>query len=1211
MKSDASAPKGVKSPKAAPALKPEDFVHLHNHSHHSLLDGLTKIEPMLDRVQELGMSACAITDHGTLSGVIEFYKAAKARDIKPIIGMECYVANRGHTDKDPMEDRGRYHLILLAMNFQGYQNLMRLSTIANLEGFYYKPRVDRALLERYNEGLIATSACIGGEIGESLQADQDKKAEAAARWLAQTFKDRFYFEFQDTAHEWPVQAAFHEKLLKLAGKLQIPCVVTADAHYLMPEDKEAHEVLLCVQTSSLLSDPNRFSLSDTNIYLKTPTEIIGRWGKEHPDFITNTRAIAERCELEIPIGEMLLPTFPVPAGRTDKDLIKEQTLRGLAWRYGGQSRADAAKLTVPAARKLLSPEVMERADYELGVISKMGFDSYFLIVSDFIQWGKDQGIVFGPGRGSTAGSIVAYALNITDIDPLKYDLLFERFLNPDRISMPDADIDIQDDRRDEVIGYVTEKYGKDRVAHIVTFGRMAARNAIRDVARVLDVPYAVADQLAKMVPPPIQGRHTPLKKHLEEVPELAGEYATSEDAKRVIDLAIKLEGTIRSHGVHAAGVVIAPDDIVKFAPLEMAQKGVVATQYSMGPIEDVGLVKMDFLGLSNLTIIKNALRIVRKVYGEELAVGDIPLDDAKAFELLSRGDTTGVFQLESSGMKRYLKDLKPTVFDDIIAMVALYRPGPLSAGLTDKFIARKNGLEEVTYDHSLMKPALESTYGVMVYQEQFMQIAKEMCGFSGGESDTLRKAVGKKNRELMAKMKTGVVEGAVKNGVDKKIAEKFWTDLEGFADYAFNKSHAACYGLIAYWTAYLKANYPAAFMAAVMTSDYDNTDRLSIEISECEHMGLTVLPPDINESFHEFGVVPETGHIRYGLDAIKNVGRGAVEEIIRARDESGKFGSVEDFAGRVSLRLVNRKTLECLVKAGAFDSLEPNRQKMLINLDNLIGFAGRLQKAEDTGQQDLFGGSIEPTLQPVLQWEEVAADADNRQKLLWERELLGIYLSSHPLEQHAQYLMENTRQLNKISAADDGKRVSIGGLITGLREITTKNGGRMAFVRIADMTGEIEVIIFPNLYNDRRDVLVPDTVVKISGKLNSRGRDGREEGELKVLADSVDKITTDAAFDPDTESGELAIPAAEPVAAEKPAGSKSARLFIRIHDPDDHSLLKAMKQAVSKHPGRTPVVVVLDGAHRQAIRLPFGVETSEAALRDLQEVLPAKDVVLQ
>jgi DNA polymerase-3 subunit alpha len=640
------------------SLKPSDYVHLHNHTQYSLLDGLTKIPALIEYVHSVGMEAVSITDHGTLSGVIEFYKEAKAKQVKPIIGMETYVAARTISDREPSKDKNNYHLILLAMNNEGYQNLLRLSTTANLEGTYYKPRVDHALLEKYNKGLIVLSACIGGEIADNLRNGQHDKAKEIASWYKKTFKDRYYLEVQDHGHpdhpsKWDEQVAVNTEILKLSEELDIPCVLTCDAHYLRHEDQEAHEILLCVQTGSFLTDEKRMSLKEFELHVTDPKDIIKRWGNEHPELITNSRAIADRCDVNIELGKILIPKFSVPKGETEKSYLHKLAWRGLAWRYGDVGIDASTKLSEANARKKLTPEIITRAEYELDIMDSMGFNGYFLIVQDFMGWGKDQGIVFGPGRGSAAGSIIAYALRITEIEPLGYKLMFERFLNPSRISMPDIDIDIQDTRRDEVIKYCVEKYGSDRVANIVTFGRMAARNAVRDVARVLQVPYAEADRLAKMIPPPVQGRHILLKTSLEENAELKAEYATSETAKRVFDLAVQLEGTIRSHGVHAAGVVIAPDDIVKFVPLEMAQKGVVATQYPMGPIEELGLLKMDFLGLSNLTVLNNALRIIRRVYGDDLDLSTIPNDDPQTFALLQRADTTGVFQLESAGMKRY------------------------------------------------------------------------------------------------------------------------------------------------------------------------------------------------------------------------------------------------------------------------------------------------------------------------------------------------------------------------------------------------------------------------------------------------------------------------------------------------------------------------------------------------------------------------------
>lgn len=1186
-------------------IKPTDFVHLHNHTHYSVLDGLTKIPELVKRVKELGMTAVAVTDHGTLSGVIEFYQTARAQDIKPIIGMETYVAPRTHLDKDPQKDKQIYHLTLLAMTNQGYQNLMRLSTIANLDGFYYKPRIDRQLLERYSEGLIVLSGCIGGEVGDALRQNQEQQAREAIEWYKSVFGDRYYLEVQDHGHQWAEQGRVNERILALAKEYDIPAVVTSDAHYVKHEDQEAHELLLCVQTGAFYADEGRMSLKDMDLFVEDPTTIADRWVST-PEVITNTKRIADRCHVEITMGQILIPKFPVTKGNSAHEVLERSTWQGLAWRYGGVEANTAHELTAASAKKHLTKALIARAEYELSTITKMGFDDYFLIVADFVNWGKDKGIVFGPGRGSAAGSIVSYALKITDIDPIAYDLLFERFLNPDRISMPDMDIDIQDNRRDEVIRYVADKYGHDRVANIVTFGKMAARNAIRDVARVLEVPYAEADRLAKLVPQPVQGRHTPLATHIKEVSELKAEYETNTTAKKVIDLAVQLEGTIRSHGVHAAGVVIAPDDIVKFTPLEMAQKGVVATQYSMWPIEDLGLLKMDFLGLSNLTIIKNALRIVRKVYGQTINISDVPLDDRKTFTLLSHGDTTGVFQLESSGMKRYLKELKPTVFDDIISMVALYRPGPMQ--WIDDFIDRKHGRKAIEYLHPAMKPALESTYGVIVTQEQVMQISKDMCGFTGGQADTLRKGIAKKIPEVLAKMKTEFIEGAVKTvGADRSLMEKFWNQLEDFAAYCFNKAHSACYALIAYWTAYLKANFPDAFMAALMTSGFEDTDRLAQMIGECKRMGLRVLRPDVNESFLEFAVVPNSQAIRFGLVAVKNVGVGAVEEILRAREAGGAFQTISDFVARVDTRIVNKKALESLIKAGTFDELT-DRDTLLYNLDVILGLGNRLHKQRDSGQADLFGGELGVNA-GSLKLELPPSTTPERERLMWERELMGVYLSSHPLDIFAPLLNEQTVALSEITLTHDGATAQIGGMLTAMREISTKNGSKMAFVGLEDQTGTTELIIFPGAYEAIRNSISVDTVVLVDGKISTKDRTGRAGEEIKVLVDTLRVVTPEEAqaYRP-TGTARPRFNIAKSGKGSQPLLDKASRLFIHVKDPDDHNQLLKLKKTLNKHPGATEAILVLGEKTKSALKLPFRVDIKNGLRSELENIL-SKDCV--
>jgi DNA polymerase-3 subunit alpha len=1202
------------------SLKASDYVHLHNHTQFSLLDGLTKIPKLIDFVKADGMQAVAMTDHGTLSGTVEFYKTAKKEGIKPLIGIETYVANRKHTDKDPQKDKQRFHLIIIAMNKIGYENLMRLSTIANLDGFYYFPRIDHELLEQYNEGLIILSACMGGEIGQALKNQQTKQAEEIAGRYKSVFGDRYYLEIQDHGHpdnpmHNPEQQTINEAVLALGKKLDIPVVVTCDAHYLNHEDQEAHEALLCVGTGSFLSDEKRMSLKEFPLHVEDSANIISRWGSVYPEVITNTKAIADRCDVELSLGGILIPKFPVPDTDDEKSYLHKLVYRGLSWRYGGVEEARSQRITMEDAKKTLPPEVLERTEFELGVIDRMGFNGYFLIVQDFINWGKSEGIIFGPGRGSAAGSIVAYATRITELDPIKYDLLFERFLNPDRISMPDIDIDIQDTRRGEVIEYCANKYGRDQVANIVTFGTMAARAAVRDVARVMEVPYAEADRIAKLIPPPVQGRHIPLATSIKEDVDLKNEYENNPTAKTVIDLAIRLEGTVRSHGVHAAGVVIAPDEIVKYVPLEMAQKGVVATQYPMGPVEDLGLLKMDFLGLSNLTIIRNAQRIIKRVYNTAIDLQDIPLDDQKTFELFQRGDTTGVFQLESAGMKRYLKELKPSVFDDIIAMVALYRPGPMQ--FIDSFIKRKHGEEEITYLHPKMEGALSSTYGILVYQEQFMQISKDLAGFTGGQADTLRKAVGKKIMEMMRKVKPEFIEGAIEHsGADRALMEKFWAQLEEFANYCFNKSHAACYGLIAYWTAYLKAHYPDAFMAALMTSDADDIDRLAIEIGECRHVGIEVLPPDINESYPEFAVVPGKNQIRFGMNAIKNVGSGAVEDILRAREE-GHFNTLEDIFTRINPRVVNRKALESLVKAGALDGFS-DRSTLLENMDSLLAFASRIQKERMAGQVGLFADEMVEEMTPKIYLENATITYNKQEQLKWERDLLGLYLSEHPLKTFETYLAELTMPISTLKPEMDGKAVVVGGAIVDKREITTKKGQKMAFVRIADLQSELEVILFPSVYQQTIGIWERDKVVMIKGKINSKDRDTGEIGqEIKILADEAREITVEQAEAYQPRGKSVKVPSVR-----KSKNTKSTetiknnkieeRLYLRLRDSSNQTQLTKLKNIIDKNQGKTDVVLVIgNSTDKQIIKLPTGIAMNLDVVKELRELVGSENIVTQ
>ena len=1224
---------GSNSTQGQPALQPSDFVHLHNHTFHSVLDGLTKINDLVDKVKEFGMEAAAVTDHGTMSGILDYYKTAKKAGIKPILGIETYVAARSRFDRDPAKDKQRFHLTVLAMNNTGFHNLMKLSTQANLEGMYYKPRIDHDLLEELNEGLIVMSGCASGEIGVALKEDDYDRARDIAKWYKSILGDRYYLELQDHGHpksntHWDVQAKINEGLIKLSKELDIEMVVTCDGHYLTHDHQDAHEILLCVGTGSYLSDEKRMSLKDFELHLTDPRDIIDHWGEEYPEVIRNTKKVADRCNVEIELGRILIPKYPLPEGENEHSYLLRLTYQGLLQRYNGASKEEAEKLDPDDIIPQLSDEVRQRAEMELGVMGNMGYEGYFLIVQDFINWGKSQGIVFGPGRGSAAGSIIAYALNITDLDPLKYGLLFERFLNPDRISMPDIDVDIQDTRRDEVIEYCAKKYGEDHVSNIATFGKMFGRMAVRDVARVLEVPYAESDRLAKLVPPPNQGRHIPLSVSVKEDADLRKEYENNPTAKEVLDYAIQLEGTIRSHGVHACGVVIAPDTLVNYIPLEMAQKGVVATQFPMGEVEELGLLKMDFLGLSNLTIINNAMRIIKKVYKEEIDLAHLPLDDKPTYELFQRGDTTGVFQLESAGMKRYLRALKPTHFEDIIAMVALYRPGPMQ--FIDSFIRRKHGEEPITYLHEGMRNSLENTYGILVYQEQFMQISKEWCGFTGGQADTLRKAVGKKKIDLMKKVKPEFVEGAVKvGGATREMAETFWTQLEEFANYCFNKSHAACYGLIAYWTAYLKAHYPDAFMAALMTSDHDDIDRLAIEITECKHMGLEVLAPDVNQSYVEFGVVPAAKQVRFGMAAVKGVGVGAVEEIIRAREADGPFKSVEDFAKRVSTSKVNRKAWESLVKAGAFDALG-DRSDLLFNLDTILAFASKLQKEALSGQVDMFAALGGDKLMPSVELKTSPVKYTSKEQLMWERELLGLYISAHPLDNYDAFFEEQTIPLHACTPQIDGQKVSVGGLVSTIRTIVTKAGTKMAFVGIEDKTSEAELIVFPRLYEQLGDNLQQDAIVKVAGTINARDRDGNMTDEAKIIADEISIVTDKELNEYQSHGRKMAAPkgraavknkryprksgggapAVTAAASAKAAPAITAKplekletVYVKVKNPSDRDLLVSLKKLCSQNPGQNDIIMILGDDKSNAIRLPFRVDAQRNLRAGLAELL--------
>ena len=1171
-----------------------DFVHLHNHTHYSLLDGLQKVPQLIDRIEQIGQSSVAITDHGTLGGAIEFYKACKDRGIRPIIGLETYVSPRKHTDKNSAEDRKPYHLTLLAKNHAGYKNLMKLSTIASLEGFYYKPRVDHDLLEKYSDGLVVLSGCLGGELGSLISNDQYEQALDIAKWYKGVFgKENYYLEMQPHI-DWEPQKKLNAGLRKIAKQLSIGLVATGDCHYSTVDDHYPHDILLCVQTGSKLEDPRRMKL-DMDLSVQPGSFFRDRF-KDCPEAITNTLKIAKMCNIEIELGKILIPTFPsVPKGETEKSYLRKLVYQGAANRFTDIPEGNLDKMTEDKVSPKLDSVILDRIEYELKVIAQMGYEGYMLIVADLINWSKNQGIVCGPGRGSAAGSIIAYCTNITEINPIKYGLLFERFLNPERISMPDIDMDYADDRREEVIAYATQKYGQERVAQIITFGTMAARNAVRDTGRVLGLPYGEVDAIAKSIPAPVQGRHIPLKVSILENPELRTEYNNNPRAKEVIDIAIKLEGTIRNAGTHAAGVVIAPEPLVEYTPLTRASKGGIATQYSMNPIEDLGLLKFDFLGLSNLTVIKNALRIIKKVYGEEININQIPIDDKSTFELLSNGDTTGVFQLESAGMKRYLRDLKPDKFEDIIAMVSLYRPGPMQ--WIEDFINRKHNPKLVAYGHPKMESALKETYGIIVYQEQVMQIAKDLCGFTGGQADTLRKGIGKKNPAVLAKMKKEFIDGAISvSNTEQKFVEDLWKGLEDFAAYSFNKSHAACYALISVQTAFLKSHYPSAFMAALLTSDHDNLDRIAIEVAECRKMGLEVLPPHINESYMEFAVVPKTGNIRFGLGAVKNVGRGPIEKIIEAREKEGNFKSVEDFAQRVDATVVNKKVMESLIKCGAFDSLG-DRDTLLCNVDKVTSYASRVQKNALSGQIDIFGTLNLHEEIPAISMDSPSGKIDPRQHLVWEKELLGLYVSTHPLDDFKNYLKHKTQSIKNFTKQDDGKQIAIGGIVTAMRKIYTKNNDPMAFVTLETLDGDIELIVFPRTFQRQEGIWALDNIIEVIGKVNAKDREGRPTDEVKVMADNAKVLNADTAR-------KWLAP------KQRTAPKNVASIAIILKSLHDTTELTRIKHLLDAHPGES-IVTLEFVKSAQKLKLPNRVLVDDKLISALASIAGSGNVVLE
>jgi len=1055
-----------------------DFIHLHNHTQYSLLDGACHIDKFLELARELNFPALAITDHGNMFGAIEFYKKARNKGIKPIIGCEVYVAPQDRFKKErlPGEPDGGYHLILLAKNNAGYKNLIKLVSAGYLEGFYRKPRVDKELLRQYSEGLIATSACLQGEISRKIANNDFKKAEEIARQYADMFgQENFYLEIQD--HGIDKEKKDKAALTKIARKLGFGLVATNDCHYLHREDHNAHEALLCIQTGKSLDDTDRMSYATDQIYVKSADEMKALFA-DTPEAIENTLKIAEQCNVDIEIGKLMIPKFDLPKDFDNpEDYVRHLCEEGLKKLYDDPG-----------------DKIYERLNYELDVIKKMGFSGYFLIVKDFIDYARSQNIPVGPGRGSAAGSLVSYTLGITTIDPLKYDLLFERFLNPERVSMPDIDIDFSDRGRDKVIDYVTNKYGQDNVSQIITFGTLAARGVVRDVGRVMGIPYAEVDKIAKMIPFKVGQT---IAGAMEEEPDIGRLAKTDEKVSTLLEYSMTLEGLARHTSIHAAGVVIAPEPLVEHVPLFKSNKDEITTQYDMKGVEDIGLLKMDFLGLRTLTVIADTVQMIKEKHGVDIDLDKVPLDDEKVYELFGNGNTIGIFQFESSGMQDYLKKLHPESLDDLAAMNALYRPGPLDSGVINLYIDRKQGREKIEYLHPDMEPILKNTFGVIVFQEQVLQLASKLAGFSLGKADILRKAMGKKIAKLMAQMKKDFINGCVENGISKKMAREIFHQIEKFARYGFNKSHSVGYAYLAYQTAYLKAHYPREFMAALMTSEMGNTDRIIILKEECRNMEIEILPPDINRSYANFNV--EGDSIRFGLAAIKNVGMNAVSKIIEEREANGEFKSIFDFTSRCDLSSINKRTIESMVMAGALDSVGKDRGLLYASVEDAVSFGQSVQIDRLKGQTSLFGeaeNNILPNPEPRISEE----GSWSRSKVLsMEREALGFYISGHPMEKYRPQLkLFATTNSEKMNDMPDGVQAALGGIITRLKINTDKRGRHMGFAGVEDFYGSFEAIVFSDPFEKYKKLLINNNMLLFTGRISKR-----EEEKPKLIVNEL------------------------------------------------------------------------------------------------------------
>jgi DNA polymerase III subunit alpha len=1189
------------------------FVHLHTHSHYSLLDGLTKLDELVDFAKSDGAPAVALTDHGVMYGVIEFYQKCKKAGIKPIIGVEAYLAPGSRFDKAARSDeKNYYHLLLLAKNDQGYKNLIKLTSLAHIEGFYYKPRIDWEILSQYKDGLICSSACLGGEIPRLILSGKMDRARQRILDYNELFgKDHFYLELMPHSN-LEGQEIVNDALIAFSKELGVPLIATNDIHYLRREDNEAQDILLCLQNKKKRTDTGRMSMADGN-YSMRPAAEMSKLFSHVPEAITNTLKIADMCDLEIELGKINLPHFDVPEGYDGNTYLRHLCEEGLLKRYG-------------KSYKEVDAEIKDRMDFELETVSKMGWPSYFLIVADFVTWAKLNGIVVGPGRGSAAGSLICYLTGITNLDPLKYDLLFERFLNPDRISMPDIDMDFADTRRGDVISYVENKYGKDHVAQIITFGTMAAKAAVKDVGRVLDYPYDFCDKVSKLIP-----MFTKLEKAVDTVKELKA-VCEEPTGKTLINYAKRLEGVARHSSVHACGILITKDPLTDIVPVQYASTAdkSLVSQYSLHPVEDLGLLKMDFLGLKNLTIIESALRIIKNTRGIEVDIDDLPLDDALTYKLFQDGETTGVFQFESSGMKRYLRELGPTNFEDIIAMVALYRPGPME--LIPDYIDRKHGRKAIEYLHPALEPILSKTYGVAVYQEQVMQMSRSLAGFTKGEADVMRKAMGKKIVALLAEQKIKFIKGCIENGISEGQANEIFSFIEPFAGYGFNRSHAACYALIGYQTAYLKAHWPAEFMAALLTSDQEDIDRIAIEIEECRNMGIKVMAPDVNQSYYSFTVVTsgtETNQvvaegekvdtIRFGLKAIKNIGGHIAEVLISERKENGAYKSISDILERVVDKDLNRKSLEALVKSGALDQFG-ERGQMLANVDNFLQYTKNINEEKNSRQGNLFGGMA---TMAKMEIRMIDAPAANRQeRLSWERDLLGLYISDHPFNDYRKALeIIGTTPISQLSAAMRDRTIRVAGIITTMKKIYTRNNDTMLFVKVEDTVNNTEILVFPRLLKENQDVWQERKAIICQGRVSDK------DGEVKIIADFAvelvlanltgsldefkkkmiasregekkfnwrDKSSFRSGYPSTRETKKSAPRPAAPAPVSAPAPEPLKLIFLQ--DPSPESLAR-LREVLVAAPGRSKVYFKVKQAGKDVIVESGFLVENDASLRD-------------